>query len=328
MTSRDPVKLLALFFYRFCPNRKCSMVLPMSTPPRADVKVGFACNNRCVFCAQGDKRSGCGSLPVEEILRRLVEVRKTTSSLVLTGGEPTIHKHIVTLVRAASRLGFAPIQIQTNARLLAYSDALSTLIAAGATEFSPSLHGSTAEIHDGLTRAAGSFTQTVNGIRNVIAAGAAIVTNSVITRDNVHDLPLLIDLLGSLGVRKGQLAFVHPVGTAQELFDDVVPRLPDIVAPVAEARQAALRHGMHLTTEAIPYCFLRGMEDLVVEQSIPPTTVVDLDGQVADYSSWRQTEGKAHGTPCLSCARRSQCEGPWREYPAKFGWDEFVPFDV
>ncbi|NUQ76796.1 MAG: radical SAM protein [Polyangiaceae bacterium] len=300
----------------------------MALPPRADVKVGFACNNRCLFCAQGEKRTDCGALPIEEIVRRLIEVRKTTSSVVLTGGEPTLYKHILHLVRAASRLGFAPIQIQTNGRLLAYPNVLSALIAAGATEISPSLHGSTAEIHDELTRAAGSFAQSVEGIRNVVAQGAVIVTNSVITRKNVHDLPALVDLLGSLGVRKAQLAFVHPVGTAEVLFDDVVPRLPDVVEPVAQARRIAERRGMFLTTEAIPYCFLRGMETLAVEGSIPPTTVVDLDGHVADYSNWRQYEGKAHGPPCSSCARRPRCEGPWREYPAKFGWDEFVPFDT
>jgi tRNA A37 methylthiotransferase MiaB len=54
--------------------------------PRADVKVGFACNNRCVFCAQGDKRVACGAIPLEEILRRLVTVRAGTRGLVLTGG--------------------------------------------------------------------------------------------------------------------------------------------------------------------------------------------------------------------------------------------------
>jgi hypothetical protein len=68
------------------------------------------------------------------------------------------------------------------------------------------------------------------------------------------------------------------------------------------------------------------MEEVAVEDDIPHTTVVDLDGHVADYSAWREVEGKSHGPQCDGCSRRKQCEGPWREYPAKFGWDEFVPF--
>ncbi|MCC6556451.1 MAG: radical SAM protein [Polyangiaceae bacterium] len=294
-------------------------------PPRADLKVGFACNNRCVFCAQGEKRGTSARIPMDELLSRLSSVRGTTRGLVLTGGEPTLHRQILQIVAAARRMGFAPIQIQTNGRMLSYEGVLKQLLAAGATEISPSLHGSRAEIHDGLTRAPGSFEQTVQGIRNVARAGVTLVTNTVMTRANLHDIPRIVDLLAALGVRHAQLAFVHPVGTAAERFDEVVPRLPDIVDPLRRAREIARAWGVRLVTEAVPYCFLRGMEELAVEHEIPHTTVVDLDGQSADYSTWRRAEGKAHGEPCRGCARHDGCEGPWREYVEKFGWAEMVP---
>jgi MoaA/NifB/PqqE/SkfB family radical SAM enzyme len=298
----------------------------MSGGARADVKVGFACNNRCVFCAQGEKRDACGTVPVDTIAERLVEVRKRTRGLVLTGGEPTLHKSILRVVHMAARLGFDPIQIQTNGRLLRYPETVTALLHAGATEFSPSLHGSTAEIHDGLTRARGSFDDSVAGIRAIVSRGLVVVTNSVVTRANVGDVPALVRLLGSLGVKNAQLAFVHPVGTAELMFDEVVPRLGDVEPAVRAARDVAREAGMRLVTEGIPYCFLRGMEELAVEDSIPETTVVDLDGAALDYSRWREAEGKAHGPPCEGCSRRARCEGPWREVPAKWGWDEYVPF--
>ncbi len=292
--------------------------------PRADLKVGFACNNRCVFCAQGDKRSDCPTLPLAELVRRLELVPDRPRGLVLTGGEPTAHKALLPLVRAARALGFDPIQIQTNGRMLAYRRVVDQLLAAGAREFSPSLHGSTAALHEGLTRAPGSFAETVQGIGHAVAVGATVVTNSVITRSNVDDLPALVALLAALGVRQAQLAFVHPVGTAAVEFDTVVPRLPTVVAPLRAAREVARAASLRLFTEAVPYCFLRGMEELAVEDHIPETTVIDLDGRVGDHSAWREAEGKAHGPPCAGCARRATCEGPWREYPARFGWDEFA----
>ena len=293
---------------------------------RADVKVGFACNNRCVFCAQGEKRGACGVVPVEQLAARLVEVRKVTSGLVLTGGEPMLHKDLLLVVRMAARLRFDPIQIQTNGRLLRYPDRLDALVAAGATEVSPSLHGSTAAIHDGLTRAVGSWDDSVAGIRAACARGLGVVTNSVVTKQNAHDLPALVALLASLGVRRAQLAFVHPVGTAEAMFDEVVPRYSDVEPSVRAARDVAIAAGITLVTEGIPLCFLRGMEELAVEARIPPTTVVDLDGAAMDYSRWREAEGKAHGPPCEGCARRAACEGPWREVPAAFGWGDVVPF--
>ncbi len=293
--------------------------------PRADVKVGFACNNRCVFCAQGDKRSGCAKIPIAELAERLASARAGSRGLVLTGGEPLLHREILALVAVARRLGYRPIQIQTNGRMLSYPDLTRRLAEAGVTEISPSLHGSTAAMHDALTRAPGSFAQTVEGIRNVVRAGMTIVTNTVITRANLQDVPAIVELLALLGVGEAQLAFVHPVGTAMELFDEVVPRLPDVVAPLARARAIAIERGVRLVTEAVPYCFLPGMAELAVEDAIPHTTVIDLDGQVADYSEWRRAEGKAHGEPCRTCSMRARCEGPWREYVDRFGWDELRP---
>jgi len=297
----------------------------MEPPRRADVKVGFACNNRCLFCAQGDRRDACAVVPFDDLLRRLAEVRRTTSSLVLTGGEPTVHRRIVALVEAAARLGFDPIQLQTNGRLLAYPRVLDALVTAGLTEVSPSLHGSSPGVHDALTRAPGSWEQSVDGIRNALASGLPVVTNSVITRDNTGDLPELVALLARLGVRRAQLAFVHPVGTAAQEFDRVVPRLPDVSEALLRARAIAIVAGVSLVTEAVPYCFLRGMEELCVEAMIPSTTVVEMRGEVCDYSRWRVAEGKAHGPPCEGCAARVRCEGPWREYPERFGWGEFTP---
>ena len=299
----------------------------MTSAGRADVKVGFACNNRCLFCAQGHKREGCPHVPFEELVARLEAGRATSEELVLTGGEPTLHPDILNLVRKAKELGYRRIQIQTNGRRLGYANFVDALVEAGATEFSPALHGATAEMHEQLTRAPGSFRQTVAGIRNVHARGLPIVTNSVVVRANVAQLPALVDLLGKLGVGQAQLAFVHPVGTAFELFDEVVPRLSDVVGPIRLCRNIALRHGMRLVTEAVPLCFLPGMQELAVEELIPETTVIDLDGQPFDYSKWRPDQGKSHGPPCEGCSARARCEGPWREYPEKYGWGEFRPID-
>lgn len=287
--------------------------------------MGFACNNLCRFCAQGDKRRSLRAIPGKELAQKLLHGRdQARGGLVLTGGEPAMHDEILALVRLAKGLGYAPIQLQTNGRLLSLPRVLHAFLQAGVTEISPSLHGPTAEVHDALTRAPGSFEQSARGIANSIAAGVPVVTNSVITRDNVDVLDQLVDLLASLGVRRAQLAFVHPVGTAWEHFDDVVPRLPRVQQALAPALHRATLHGMDLVTEAVPLCFLSGMEHLAVEARIPLTTVMDLEGTV-DYSAWRQAEGKAKGPPCEGCEHGSRCEGPWREYPERLGWDEFSP---
>jgi len=246
--------------------------------------------------------------------------------IVLTGGEPTIRKDLVRLVAAAHTIGYGPIQVQTNGRMLSYPNVLAALLAAGVTEVSPALHGPTAEVHDALTRAPGSFEQTLGGIRNAVDAGVTVVTNTVVQRGNLDVLVQTLEVLAGAGVRHAQMAMVHPVGTAAERFDEVVPRLDEAAPRVRRTFEAGRYLGLRVVVEAMPPCFLRGLEDAVVEDSIPETTVVDLDGEPMAFSEWRRGEGKAKGPPCTRCSRADRCEGPWREYPDAHGWRGYDPF--
>jgi len=78
-------------------------------------------------------------------------------------------------------------------------------------------------------------------------------------------------------------------------------------------------------TEAIPYCRMRGYEACVAERIIPETTVYDAEITIESYTTTRKEEGKAKGPRCKACIHFRSCEGPWKEYPGLYGWDEFVP---
>ncbi len=292
---------------------------------RIDIKTGWKCNNMCVFCVQGKKRDQFGNHTTEEVKALLREAIRDSDSIVFTGGEVTIRPDLLEVVAYARELGFSSIQIQTNGRMMAYKKVCEDLIAAGATEFSPALHGHTEELHDSLTHAKGSFRQTVRAIRNLKELGQYVLTNSVITRSNYRTLPELAQLLVALGVDQFQLAFVHPLGTAMDHFDAVVPRHSLCEPYVKKALDIGLQAGRRVMTEAIPYCFMSGYELYVAERVIPRTKIMEGHLTIADYTEHRLTEGKVHGPRCPECAFAKVCEGPWREYPEHYGWDEFVP---
>jgi pyruvate-formate lyase-activating enzyme len=298
-----------------------------AVPPteRVDLKVGFACNNRCVFCVQGTKRERFGAKPVEELRDILRRERPRVDAVVFTGGEPTVRRDLPELVAFARDLGYRTIQIQTNGRMLAHRAYLERLVAAGATEFSPALHGHLAALHDHLTGAPGAFAQTVTGIRHLKAMGRFVLTNTVVTRSNYRHLPEIARLLVSLGVDQFQLAFVHPVGTAATRFASVVPRM-ELAAPYLMAGLGVgLAAGRRAYTEAVPACLLPGYEDCVAEKHIPRTAIYDAEETIADYTQYRRDEGKLKGPDCARCLHDAECEGPWREYPERHGWSEFVP---
>ena len=283
---------------------------------RVDIKIGFNCNNLCQFCVQGDKRYKFKSRTLKQIKKSLDEAKKQgIKGVVFTGGEPTIHPYIIEAISYAKNLGFESIQIQSNGRMLAYFDFCQKLIAAGANEFSPALHGSTPEIHDELTNSSGSWQQVVKGIKNLKELGQYILTNTVITSKNYKDLPDLADLFVKLGVNQFQFAFIHIAGSAWKNKQWIVPKKSEVMPYVKKGLDIGIKAGKRVMTEAIPYCLMQGHEDYIAEKIIPETRVVDAEGVIENYADYRWNKGKAKREECKECKFYKVCEGPWKEYP-------------
>lgn len=293
---------------------------------RADIKIGFGCNNHCQFCVQGDKRNFCVAKSKKEIYESLKDsFDQGKREVVFTGGEPSLHPNFFDLVKHARKIGFKEVQIQTNGRLFAYHDFCLKTIKAGATQFAPALHGPNSKIHDSLTCAKGSFNQTVQGIKNLKKLNQYVLTNTVITSVNAEYLPKLTNLLVDLDVDQFQLAFIHAGGTAYKNKDWIIPKKSEIMKYIKKALDIGIKARKRVMTEAIPYCLMEGYEDYIAEKIIPPSVVYDAGFVVNDYHKYRKDKGKIKGPNCPKCKYFKVCEGPWKEYPEIYGWDEFKP---
>ena len=293
---------------------------------RIDIKISFGCNNMCLFCVQGKKREKyLQKEPV--LLRRELErgFAEGGRELVLTGGEPTLHRDFLGVIRDAKKTGYRNIQIQSNGRMFRYPDFCRAAADAGATEASPALHGSRAEIHDFLTGVPGAFRDTVKGIANLKKAGFRVLTNTVITKPNTQDLPSIARLLAALGADQLQFAFVHILGSAAANAKWLIPKKTVIEPYVKRGLDIGAAAGLRVMTEAIPYCFMRGYEKFVAERIIPATKIFDAETVIEDFGRYRRSEGKLKAGKCRGCVFFKKCEGPWREYPELFGWGEFIP---
>ncbi len=85
------------------------------------------------------------------------------------------------------------------------------------------------------------------------------------------------------------------------------------------------KNNVKVMSEAIPYCLMQGYEDFIAEKIIPETRIYDLDFIVEKYGDYRRDKGKQKHENCKNCKYTKICEGPWKEYPEIFGWDEFKP---
>jgi len=293
---------------------------------RVALFVGYTCLNNCRFCVVADKRT-YPDKSTEQIKFELEDAyRKGSREVVFTGGEFTIREDVFDIVKFAKELGYIIIQAQTSGRMFASIDFCKKIILAGMNEFSPALHGHTAQLHDFLTRRKGSFRQTVLGIHNIrkLTKGKIhILTNTVISKYNYKFLPEIATLLVKLGVGQYQFAFVHALGNAYKDFKDVVPKKTDVIPYLKKGLDVGIKRGLRVMAEAIPLCLMKGYEKYVSEFYIPSTEIRERGQTVDKFEEVRIRDGKTKFSQCKICKYCCICEGPWKEYPQYYGDKEF-----
>ncbi len=286
-----------------------------------DIKLHYACNNNCIHCVIADQRTnvvGRGGRDFRtsaEVAAELRDARDRGFDLVtLTGGEPTIRRDLPDIVRAAKALGLL-VALQTNGRMLSIPDVRDGLTGLG-IRFVIALHGPDAAIHDAVTRAPGSFDQTMTGIRALAAAGERITLKILISRLNGSRLPEIANAGLLAGVREFNLTFPHGLGNAAREHVLAIPAFGEIVPSLITAMDLLEAAGAVYVTEAVPLCLL-GRQRAHASESIfrvaVQSEVRQLDQPARDWSRDR-VEGKVHPPECTKCRLFSECEGIWREY--------------
>ncbi len=292
---------------------------------RIDLKVGFACNNMCKFCVQGDKRFHVKPRKKEDILEKLdIWYKEWKRWVTFTGGEPTVHPNLLEWVKYATKLGYKNIQIQSNGRNFADMEYCKELIDAWVTEFGPSIHGFREATHDDLVWVKWAWKEVVQWLKNLKKLNQLVIINSVITKSNYKELPKLALLLASLWVKQFQFAFVHILGSAETNAEEIVARKSDVMPYVYKWLDIGKKNWMVCMTEAIPFCLMQWYEWAIAEYNfMPETKVFDGDLTIESYTDYRWNQWKAKWKPCENCKMKDKCEWPWKEYIEIYGWDEF-----
>lgn len=166
------------------------------------------CNLTCRHCYINPTQHGNAMLPVETITAWLdVFVRKTSyANLVLLGGEPTLHPQLFEIVKAARRMGYKSITIDTNGYL--FHDILNKLTPEDLDFISFSLDGATPQTNDRI-RGEGCFAHCTAGIKQAVRRGFHTSLIFTVSRENIHELHLMPELLHRLKVER---FFIQVIG--------------------------------------------------------------------------------------------------------------------
>ncbi len=316
---------------------------------RIHVSIGAVCNNNCVFCMEEDRdgRYINNSAMTAERVRWILEGHKGAEEVCFTSGEPTTRSDLPDFVGWAKGLGYRRISVMTNGRRVGHLPYAAALAKAGMNRFYISIHGHTKKLHEGLTRTPDSFEQTVAGLDAITKLkrfGVELHTSTVLTDRNVPHLIDIYRFLRGHGVDQVVFNVMQANGRADTYFEQIFPRYTEIaghfrafLAEVGEPRPQAFLVDIPLcTTEGIPD-FNRGYVeryrhfDLESQASLPETRKED-----------RKQEGKGKGlvlvtrqdldeaerekrAECSACKFNGSCEGVWKNYLRRVGWDEFTP---
>jgi molybdenum cofactor biosynthesis enzyme MoaA len=151
--------------------------------------------------------------------------------------------HLEDWVRLAREAGAGTVEIQTNATRIDRARARS-LKAAGADLLFVSLHGSCAEISDAVTKAPGTFDQTLAGLDAAVGCELRVRVNFVFCEPNRADFPAFVDLL-TTRYPSAELcvSFVAPSTDMVPRSADLIPRYSDIKKCFGVRRGYAEVHG-------------------------------------------------------------------------------------
>jgi radical SAM protein with 4Fe4S-binding SPASM domain len=170
-------------------------------PISGSVELTRRCNLRCVHCYAGPSPAARtdDELSAAEWRRLLDEVtRAGCLYLLITGGEPLLHRDFREIYRHAKEIGLL-VTLFTNATLV--DEALADFLA----ELPPrsvevSLYGAGPAIHDAVTGAAGSFQRGLDGIHRLLSRRLPARLKSMLMRLNRDEIPALRTLAAELGV--------------------------------------------------------------------------------------------------------------------------------
>lgn len=278
--------------------------------PVHTVRINFLCNQACDFCFVSTHLP----FPPEPAVRAAIETcAREGAALALSGGEPTLNPRLPDYLRYARELGIEMIELQTNAIRLADGELCQTILDAGISEAFVSLHGSTAEICDRVTRAPGTWAKTVAGLDELHARGAKARVNFVMCAINAHDFVNVVELVGTRWPRFVlTFSFVAPstdnVPRSKELIPRYSDMAPAMLAGFARARELGVIVSGFESMCAIPLCLKPdGLEQYA---SLSPLEAGLDRGEFLKPAS------------CDTCSVSERCWGIRRGYAKLHGTDE------
>lgn len=166
------------------------------------------CNLKCLHCySSSDSKPGLSELTFDEAKNFLRDLaRFQIPALLLSGGEPLTRPDLFEIAQDARGLGLRLV-LSTNGTLIT-KDTARLIQSLGFSYVGISLDGPQ-EIHDIFRGVPGAYEKSLRAFRALVEVGQKVGLRMTLTRQNIHQLPLIFDFLEREKIRR--VCFYHLV---------------------------------------------------------------------------------------------------------------------
>ncbi len=332
---------------------------------RLHVDIGSFCNNNCLFCMEDDRSGRAarvGSITPADV-HSILAANVFREEVVFVSGEPTLNPHFLEYVHQAKTLGYRSVGVISNGRRFAYEPFAKGAVLRGLNHVIISLHGGNARIHDGLVRTPGAFDQARDGILHLSeikrrGAPLRIHTSTVLSTRNAK-VEVLTELVDFLQQHVDQMVFniMQPFGRGLRHLDRLMLRYSEMGRILGRFFAEYQAKGLPIYLVDIPYCVTENVgipdsargfveryvhydrdtgdgafaEDLkeggspLRKELLDAEDEVPVDGLIEKHRDQQEQSKKLRRPQCDTCTYSRVCDGVWRNYIDRHGWEEFKP---
>jgi len=206
-----------------------------------------SCNLACTHCLVNSGPGQTPGLPPPELRRVVAEALKMgVERFYMTGGEPFLRPDLDDLIRLITEENGRELIVLTNATLFRgpRGQGLASL-SRERVKFQVSVDGARPESNDPI-RGNGTFEKAIDGLRLIADLGFSVSLTTVVTRQNLRELPELTGHAAENGATSQHLMWSHRRGRARESDNGFFPETADILIALARTADRARELGIAL----------------------------------------------------------------------------------
>lgn len=258
----------------------------------------------------------------EFLVQKLQQLRKAFSVdnrevIGFTGGEPTIHPDFLKLISFTKTI-FPKNQlvVVTNGRMFSYNGFAESCLPF-IDNIKIALHGPDAALHDATTRVKGSFKQTIQGVKNILAINKSsnrslfdVEIRVVLTKLNYLRIDETLRFIKDNFSNINRVVIIFPEfeGTCQDNFSIVGVLYVEVASIIQKTVHYWKKQFQELRLYHFPLCVLASDLWPYVWRTLRGEEVVFLD-------------------KCNKCQYKKYCLGVHRDYIKVAGEEEFNPIN-